>query len=285
LNDGVSVCYGSLLDPDALADAVKDVEAVVHCAGKTKALRDREYFTVNGEGTENVVRAASGRCETIRHFVLVSSLAVSGPASPGEPARETDPPRPVSVYGRSKLEGEEAVRRMTEVPWTILRPAAIYGPRDRDFLPVFRAARRGVALLPFGGRQALSLVYGPDVAEAVRQCLGREEAVGKTYHVAADPPSTVAQFVYAVAAVMDRKVRAVSVPKWIFHIACVLQDWISRWRRRPHALNRQKWPELRATGWVCATDRIRDDFGFVAPTSLAEGLTRTAAWYTGQAWL
>jgi nucleoside-diphosphate-sugar epimerase len=284
VNDGITVHYGSLDDTAALAHAMEDAEAVVHCAGKTKALGEHEYNDVNKVGTQNIVRAAAQNGK-LRHFVFVSSLAVSGPGTPTQPARETDPPNPVTVYGKSKLAGEEAVTSQCPAPWTILRPAAVYGPRDRDFLPLFRAARRGIVPLPGGGRQVLSFVYGRDVAAAVNRCLGREEAFGKIYNIAAEPPCAATEFAQTLARAMGTRARTVSIPGPVLYIACVGQEWMSRWRRRTHALSRQKWAELRAPGWVCATDRIRQDLGFTAPTPLADGVTRTAAWYKRQGWL
>jgi nucleoside-diphosphate-sugar epimerase len=282
---GVAVVYGSLSDPEALTRAMKGADVVVHCAGKTKALDEKEFFAVNRDGTEHVVRAANANQATVRHVVHVSTLAVSGPGLPSKPARETDPPRPVSVYGRSKLAGEEVVQKKSEVPWTILRPAAVYGPKDRDFLTVFRLVRRGLAILPGHGRQWLSLVYVADVGEAVRQCVGRTEAAGKIYHVAAEPPFTGSGLVETMGTATGKRVHAVAVPGPLVYVTCVAQEWASRLRRRPHSLSRQKFPEIQAPGWVCATDRIRDDIGFVAGTPLDVGVARTVAWYREEGWL
>ena len=283
VNEGVTVHYGTLDDTDALRSAMEGIEAVVHCAGKTKALDEREYDDVNKAGTQNIVRATI-HAGTLRHFVYVSSLAVSGPATPAHPARETDPPNPITVYGKSKLAGEESVTSECPAPWTILRPAAVYGPRDREFLPLFRIARRGLVPLLGGGRQVLSLVYGRDVAAAVSRCLGREEAFGRIYHVAAEPPCAAAEFAQTLARAMGTRAHTVSVPGPVLYVACIGQEWMARWRRRPHMLNRQKLAELRAPGWVCATDRIREDLGFAAPTPLADGVTRAADWYRKQGW-
>lgn len=282
---GFAVVYGSLADPDAVTRAMEGADVVVHCAGKTKALDEKEFFAVNREGTAHVVRAANAHRATVRHLVHVSTLAVSGPGMPGSPTRETDPPNPVSTYGRSKLAGEEVVQKESAVPWTILRPAAVYGPKDRDFLTVFRCVKRGLAILPGHGRQWLSLVYVADVAEAVRRCLDRKEAVGKVYHVAAEPPFTGSGLVEAMGTATGRKVHAVNVPGPLVYVTCVAQEWASRLRRQPHTLSRQKFPELQAPGWVCATDRMRDDIGFTAATSLDVGLARTIVWYRETGWL
>jgi nucleoside-diphosphate-sugar epimerase len=284
-HSGVSVFYGSLSDSAALAKAMEGVDAAVHCAGKTKALRDHEYFDVNRDGTSRVVDAASSCRPALRRFVLVSSLAAAGPGVVDRPARETDPPQPVSLYGRSKLAGEETVKRLGSVPWTILRPGAIYGPRDMDFLNAFRMVRRGLAPTPGSGKQMISFVFVRDVAVAVRECLTRGESAGKIYNVAAEPPCSTSDLLRAVARVMKKRVRTFAVPAPVLYVACVVQDGLSRLTRRPHILGRQKWPEFRAAGWVCSVDRIREDLGFSAGTSLEAGLAETAGWYMKQGWL
>jgi len=281
---GVTLHYGSLSDLDAINEAMRDVEVVVHCAGKTKALRLDEYEEANRIGTGNMVRAAEAHAGTVGRFVLISSLAVSGPGTVERPVRETDVPRPVTAYGRSKLGAEEAVRRMRDVPWTILRPAGVYGPRDRDFLPLFRAIKSGFVPLPGGGGRVLSLVYGPDVGDCVCRCLASDDTLGRTYHVAGEPPVYVADLVRAIAGAMHKRVRTMSLPRSAFYAACLLREGLSRVTGRPHILSRQKWPELRESAWVCSTERIRAELDFNG-TSLEQGMARTVAWYEGEGWM
>lgn len=285
IDGGIAVRYGSLSERESLEAAIADADVVVHCAAKTKALDPREYVDANRDGTRNLIRAANARSDTVRHFVLISSLAVSGPGLAESPADETAPTRPVTVYGQSKCDGEGIVRDLARMPWTILRPAAVYGPRDRDFLPLFRAVKWGLVPLPFGGRQELSLVYGPDVAVAVRRCLEQKHAEQKVYHVAAEPPITARELVRAVAGALEKSVRTVGLPSAVLYISCAVQDGLSALRRRPNILSRQKWPELKAPGWVCSVDRIRNEMGFSAPTPLGDGLAKTAVWYREQKWL
>ena len=183
---------GALNDPASLDAALRGVTHVIHCAGCTKALRPSEFHTVNHAGTRNVVEAVNRQPGQIQRFVHVSSLAAGGPATAVRPAREDDPPRPVSEYGRSKLAGEEEVRRAGKAEHVIVRPPAVYGPRDEAFLPLFQAVK--AHLLPSfgGGRQALSLVYVKDLAEAIVTCLTHPSAGGKIFYVTSPEMTTAA---------------------------------------------------------------------------------------------
>ncbi len=282
---GVEVRHGSLTDPEAMQEAVRGVECVIHCAGKTKAARAAEYDAVNLEGTRNVLLAVNAEKGTVKHLIHISSLAANHPAGADAPALETDAPRPVSEYGRSKLRAEELVRETCEVPFTILRPSAVYGPRDADFLPVFKAVRRHLMPLIGGGRMQLSLVYVGDVASAALRCLGNPQAYRKTYHVAYPEPCATRDFLREIAAVMNVRAVPIFIPLALLYPAALARELLARATGRPNILSRQKLKEMKASGWVCSTDLVRRDLGFTAGTRLREGITRTITWYEQNGWL
>jgi len=281
----VEARYGTLADADSVREAMRGVDCVIHCAGKTKAVRAAEYDAVNLEGTRNVVSAVNAEQATVKHLVHISSLAANRPAGADAPARETDAPQPVSEYGRSKLRAEEAVRRSCEAPYTILRPAAVYGPRDRDFLPVFKAVRWGLMPLIGGGRLPLSLVYAGDVAAAALRCLGDPAAHGKTYHLAAPEPCTTQDFLREIAAAMNVRALRLPIPFALLYPVCIAQELLARVTGKPNILSRQKLAEMKAVGWVCSVELIRRDLQFTAATTLREGIARTIAWYKQNGWL
>jgi nucleoside-diphosphate-sugar epimerase len=217
--------------------------------------------------------------------LYISSQAVSGPGSLQQPATESDAPHPVSVYGRSKLQGENAVRKHSRVPWTVLRPAAVYGPRDRDFLNVFIAVKRRVMPILGGSARPISLIYGPDVAAAVMACIACDRAMGKIYHVAAASPCTEEELMREIAARLHVRALRIRVPRAGLYLACLLQELQSRLSGRPAILSFQKMPELLAPGWVCSTTQIREDLDYTASTRLSEGVAQTLNWYRREGWM
>ncbi len=281
----VEVHYGSLDDVSLLKFAMQKSEVVIHCAGKTKALSAADYEKINHLGTRNVVAAANACRNSIQHVVHISSLSVSGPGVIDRPAEEADPPRPISAYGRSKMRGENALMQDCRVPWTILRPGAVYGPRDVDFFKIFQIIKRRFMPLFNGGKQALNLLYVQDMAKAVQRCLGRPEAWGKIYHVAAEPPCTNEDLFSEIATQMGIHPVRLSLPFVTLYPLCLIQEILSQLTRRPSILSFEKISEIHAPGWVCATERIRRDLNFVAATRIAEGVGLTLAWYQKQGWL
>jgi len=278
----VEVRIGSIDDVRSLADAMRDVTHVIHCAGCTKALHRSDFDRVNHLGTRHVVEAANEQGGRIQRLVLLSSLAAGGPAGPDAPARECDPPHPVSEYGRSKLAGEREVQDGCRAEYVILRPPAVYGPRDAEFGRLFKAVRRH--LLPRPGPQPLSLVYVKDLAEAAATSLAHPAAAGKTFYVAAPEVLTARTLAEEIAAQMDTWTLPLPLPQVAVAALCWLQDGVSWLTRKPNLLSRQKYDELRARGWVCDPTRLRQDVGFACVTSLRQGIAETLAWYRQHGW-
>ena len=139
----VRLAQGDCMLPESLADAVPGVSLVFHCAGLTKGKHARDYYSVNHLGTKNLLDACARHNPGMRKFILVSSLAAAGPS--GRTAgKTTDTPHPVSDYGRSKLLAEEETLKFKDrFPVVILRPSAVYGPRDADVFELFRWAAKG----------------------------------------------------------------------------------------------------------------------------------------------
>ena len=281
----VEVRNGSIGDLASLGAAMQDVTHVIHCAGCTKALRAQDFHEVNHHGTHNVVAAANQRSEQIKRFVHISSLAAGRPALPGDPAREDDPPGPVSEYGRSKLAGEQAVRNSCITEHVILRPPAVYGPRDGEFLRLFKAVRAHLLPRIGGGRQALSFVFVKDLAEAAVTCLTHPAAAGKTFYVASPEIQTAIAVADEIAAQMKTWTVSLPLPIAALWPVCFLQEAVSRLSRKPNVLSLQKYAELRAAGWVCDPGRLRQELDFVCATTLRSGIAETLAWYRQHEWL
>jgi nucleoside-diphosphate-sugar epimerase len=281
----VDVRVGSVSDPANLPAALEGITHVIHCAGCTKAIGASEYYRINRDGTRNLVEAVNRRAGEIQQFILISSLAASHPARADAPAREDDQPAPVTEYGRSKLAGERVLQEQAQVPYTILRPAAVYGPRDGDFLLMFKAARARWVPSFGSGRQQLSLVYVEDVARAVLACLNGPAPENRVYNVAHAEVLTAHALMAEIGRQLGIKTIQIPLPTPLLWPVCLVAEGISRLSGRPSIVNLQKYPELTAPGWVCDGRRLRDELGYEPVMGLQDGIARTLAWYRQQGWL
>lgn len=280
----VEVRTGAVTEPASLAPALEGITHVIHCAGCTRAACTSEFYEHNYTGTRNLVETLNARVEQVQRLVHISSLAAAGPAGAGRPAREEDPPRPVSDYGRSKLQAELEVRERSRVSFTIIRPPAVYGPRDRAFFSMFRAVNRHVLPRP-SASQALSLVYVPDLAQGVLACLRAPVAVGKTYFVASPEVVTARMMAETIASEVNHWTVPCPLPAAILWPICLTQELVARVTGKPALLNLQKFAELRAPGWVCDSSALKRDVGFECPTGLKTGVAQTLRWYQQNRWL
>lgn len=280
---GLEIRNGSITDPSSLPSALAGITHVIHCAGCTKARRNSEFDTINHLGTRNLVEAINAQ-GAIERLVHISSLAVSGPATADRPAREDDPPHPVSAYGQSKLDAERVVRETCRAPFSIIRPPAVYGPRDYGFLPMFKAVQNHILPSP-NRRQALSLVFVKDLADAVAVCLQHPAVAGKTYFAAGQETITARGLAGEIASQMQRWTVPCPLPAIALWPVCLGQELFSRLTGRATLLNLQKFAELRAPGWVCDPTRLQQDTGYSCRASIKLGIAETLKWYRQNDWL
>jgi len=281
----IEVRTGGMDQPASLDAALEGITHVIHCAGATKALNAEGFFAVNQLGTRQLVQAVNRRGSQIQRFVHISSLAVAGPATSDQPKHESDEPKPVSDYGRSKLAAEQEVIRGCQVDWTILRPPAVYGPRDREFLRLFKAAKCHVLPCFGGGRQQLSLVYVSDLAAAIVSALTHPNAVGEIFFAGSPEIVTTADLARCVATESGCWTLTLPLPDAVLWLACQWAQLVSRVTGKANVLNAQKFAELIAAGWVCDVTKLKGELGYDCRTSLREGVVQTRDWYRAQGWL
>ena len=288
---------GDVTQPESLPDAVAGQDVVYHLAGRTIALKDRQFFEVNRRGVIHVAKACVGR-ETPPVMIYVSSLAAAGPAPDDRPLVESDPPRPVSHYGRSKRSGEHAAESFAErAPITVVRPPIVLGEGDQVGFPLFRSViRLGVHLTPGLKSQRFSLIHADDLvtllilaAERGRRLppLGRqgESAAQGYYFAACEQDPTYADLGRLVGEVVGRRVLVIPMAKPVVRTVAAVGEAISQVSHHPLLMNLDKAREITAGSWICSAQAARDQLGFKVAAPLIERLRQTAEWYRKEKWL
>lgn len=285
--DALELTEGAIDDASSLPAAVKGVDSIVHCAGVVKAKTWDDFLRVNERGAVDLAQAAIDHAPGLRRFVLVSSAAVMGPGSEGRPHRPLDGTNPVTQYGKSKLAGELAVQRLKErLPLTVIRPPAIYGPRDQEILAFFQAIRRTRSAFKLGqSMKSMALVYAEDAADACARAAFAEVPSGSTYFVDDGEVYSYEQMAGHIAEAYGIRLLATgSVPKSLLGIAALASEAFGKVTDRAVMFSRDKLNELLMEHFTVDSSATRKDLGWAPQVTFAEGARRTAKWYREHGW-
>ena len=266
-------------------DIFREVSVVYHLGGATQAVSAAAFREANVAVTERLLERLTGLGETPR-FIYVSSQAAAGPApDAAHPKREVDPAAPIEGYGQSKLAAERVVRATTELPTTILRPVAVYGPWDRGFLSIFSLAKRGLLIYPGTRRSSVNTVFAADLVEGMIAAARAPSAVGKTYFLGDDRPTPWTEIYSTVAEAVGQSPLEISLPRELIMTAGAIGDVVGSVLRTSSLINRSKATLATPKYWLCTSAEARKDFGFRTPTSLRDGVRITYDWYVQRRWL
>ena len=251
---------GTLNEPFALAHLVADAECVIHIAGLTRAVNPDHFEIVNVTGTLNVVEAA--KRAGAKRLILVSSLA----------AREPE----LSIYGASKRRAETVVAA-SGLDWTIVRPPGVYGPRDTDYLEMFRAAKSGFLPVPMGGRS--SMIHVQDLARLLLAL--REGGEGITHEIFEPDDGreggwTHGDLARSIGSAVGRRVYPIPLPALALKAAAMVDEKI---RGRNARLTRDRAGYLAHPDWTVARERAVPGSIWRPEILTREGLRDTAQWY------
>jgi nucleoside-diphosphate-sugar epimerase len=284
---GVELVDGGLDNVESLRHAVDGVTAIIHSAGLVKARGEAEFMSVNAGGTEKLLEAARANQNGLRRFVLVSSLTAMGPSNEqGAPVSPDAAPRPVTAYGRSKRAAEcAALALRDDLPVTILRPSAIYGPRDREILAFFQAIRWGI--LPYMGsvKNKLTIIYGPDAARACVAAIDADVPSGSAYFLDDGEIYAFEDLFQAVEDALGKRAwLRVPLPRRLVETVARGSELYGKVRNQAVMLTPDKCQELFAQ-WVTDSSPAQAALGWKPLVKIAEGTHLTATWYRQHGWL
>jgi nucleoside-diphosphate-sugar epimerase len=292
---GITPVRATLGDLEQLWDALSGVTHVYHLGGVTRARDWRTYRENNVRATLSLLGAvAQAAPDTIERVLVTSSLAAVGRCPEDGVATEATELHPVSRYGRSKAQMERALAERhdmhasfhDQLPITVARPPAVYGPRDRDILDFFKSVDRRVCPVVGGGSGRLSLVFAKDLARGLAEAAEADETAGETYFLGGREQShTWNEVKDAATDALGHGALTVPVPGPLVSAVGAASEAWGRLSGSYPPLNREKAREIRHACKVCSSDKARAHFGYAPSTPLAEGVAATIRWYRREGWL
>ena len=291
--EGVSVLELDLSSVDELTIQLSEFrqlhgnfDYVVHNAGITKAPKKKDFFTVNFEYTKNLIDAIISSGMKLEKFSLISSLASFGPGDKYTflPLQLLDLQQPLSDYGKSKLHAEQYLKSISEFPYLIIAPTAVYGPRDKDFLQLVKLINKGFEFYIGTGKQMISMVYVKDLARAVIKLLSIPE-VNRSYIVSDGIHYHKEQLGNTIKEIMRKKAIKIKFPLAPFRLTVyVIEKTYKLFGRRPF-LDLQKVDEISSANWTCDSKDVWCDLTTSPEYFLEEGMKETVTWYKENKWL
>jgi len=273
---------GSLEDEAALERLAQGAGTIVHLAGVLRAGSQADFDRGNRGGTAKLV-ATVRRVAPEARLVHVSSLAAVGPSADVQGVGPGAEPMPISWYGQSKLAAEDEVRGLgADCWWSIVRPPAIYGPRDTDVFEFFRMASRGVVAVPAGERW-LTVAWAGDVVRSIMAAaVGRPHTV---FHLGESEPLLLDTLISELCGAGGVTAKTLRIPPFVVKGAGAIGSALHRvgWQRLP--LTGDKARELLACHWTARTVESMQELGIDRQTTFPEGAARTWDWYRGRGWL
>jgi nucleoside-diphosphate-sugar epimerase len=278
--------YGDIADKDSLKGVFENADLVFHSAGLTSAKNREEYFRANAEGTRNLVEACLEENPRLQRFLYVSSQAAVGPGDNERPLDETAPCRPITDYGESKLAGEKIVlQHSSQLPVTIIRPPAVYGPRDTDVLGFFKVASKGFRVSFGRGESFLSLVYVKNLVDGIIRAVENPGSVGQVYFIADDKVYSWKDAFSIIAKVLNKRTIPLKIPRSLVLFLAFIAQNSSRLFGRSAVFNTQKAREITQRYWGLDVSKARAELGFFPEYGFERGAAETVRWYREKGWI
>ncbi len=283
--DPFEIVIGDITNEHSVNDAVRDVDIVIHCAGVTKSAQADEFFRVNDLATRALARAAERA--SVNRFVLCSTLAVCGPSGADRSLVESDSESPITNYGRSKLAGERAVREeLKHTEWIILRPPAVMGPRDEQFVPLFKMMYRWRIYTEVGRAKRLySMIGVHDLVRGLKCAAFSESGAREIFFVALPVPFEWKSVAEAYAMVMGKMPTRVVVPEFVSRTVGLFGDLSMMLTGKAALLGSEKVREILATGWTCDVGKCERVLSFRCQESLQTVVRATHEFYVQHRWV
>ncbi len=283
---------GDLRNRDTLKRACENIEVVFHLGGLTAAQNREEYFKFNAEGTQNLAIAAS-ESKSVKRFIYVSSLAAAGPSIGLAPKTETDIDHPISMYGESKLRGELYLEELKgTLPYIIIRPPLVYGPRSKDIFMFFKAIQKNwMPILPsrsVTGHKYYSAIHVDDLIQGLIQTLSAPESLfknGERFFMSDGQIYTYERILNTIAQELKVTPIRVKVPEAIVSMMAKGGTLLGKAFHKSLPLNKDKLEELMADYWICSSQKAFDQLHFKPKYNLDTGIPQATTWYKVNGWL
>jgi len=283
----IELVQGDIRNPESLSNAIQGIDYVIHCAGLVKAYNHQQFYEVNAQGTKNLLEAITQSSTSIKRFVHISSLAAMGPNVGNQMIMPLEEARPVSNYGKSKLEAERIIQDYkNHLPITVVRPPAIYGPNDHECLILFKLVSWRLWPSFLSQNKRLSVIYVEDAVSAILHAMKYDKNSGNCYFIDDGHAYLIHDLIGVLKdALHVRRLFNVRIPIKALRLVLGVVDKYASLLKKPTMLGKDKLQELVQLDWTCNSQLAKKQLGWSASTDWTIGAIKTLNWYKQQGWI
>jgi nucleoside-diphosphate-sugar epimerase len=284
INDSSKLKQIDYNDEQNCKNLLKGNDVFIHCAAITRGKDWTEFKKNNIQLTERLIETAN-QCDSIQQTLFLSSQAAAGPAVSAKPKREADICNPISLYGKSKLLAEHIVKKKSQKPYTIIRPSAVYGIGDKDFLHYFKLIKKGFSLSVGSQNKFLNLIYADELVSLIEKCILHENAYREIFFATDGKIYSWGSFIESITNAMEKKVKHFSIPENMVYKTAQFVDVATYFMKKQPLLNSEKVNEMLQNFWLADNAKSVDLLQFHTTSTLEENLQSTLTWYQEKGWL
>ena len=286
--EGKKVNYieGDLFADEVLKNVISKVDYVFHIAGVVKAKNKEGFEKGNYLATKNLIEITYKVNPNIKKFIHVSSQAVCGPTPDDKPIDETYIPKPITTYGFTKKQAEDIVLEYKDkMNVTVVRPPAVFGPRDTEVLIYFKTLNKGLNSIIGLSKKYVSLIYVEDLINGIVLAAESNLKSGEIFFICSDKAYEWNEIGELTSRLLNRKTFKIKIPHFVVYTVGGFAQFFAQFSKNAATLNIEKCKDITRKRWVCSNDKSKKLLGFEEKYSLEESFNKTIEWYKKMNWL
>ena len=284
-NSRIKLYYGDCRNKEDLENAIEDdVDYIVHLAGIMNSKNPKDYYEINVGGTKNLLESCKEKFLKLKRFIYISSVTAAGPSINGEVITEKDQFKPITDYGKSKLQAEGVIRGFSSIPHTILRPSLVFGPRNRGTIfSYFQFA--SIKLKPLLGEGLTNVIHVKDLAEMILVSTSSNSTVNKSYFIGEHDQFSYKEISDIIVDAVGKPTITIRFPMFTIFIAGAILGGIAKLTGKYPVFDLRRAGDLRYRYWVYDVNPFFANTGYKIKYPLRETARETANWYKKMGWI
>ena len=284
LPENSKIVYVDYSNDKEISDLLQNQEIIIHVAALTRAKKWQQFKKINIELTEKLLDIYN-KTPCLKQFIFISSQAAAGPANNNIPKIESDLCNPISMYGKSKLAAENIIKEKAEKPWTIIRPVAVFGPGEKDFLQIFKMVKKHISIFAGYSKKYINLISVDDLTDIIIKTIGNQKANNQIFFASDGNVYSLDDFISNLEKALNTYSVRFRIPEMLLLPAALFSEFCAFHRQKISFFNREKAKEMKQQYWLVSNNKIKELHNYKNNSDLQSNLKKTYDWYKKKGWM